>query len=218
MANSKRVDALLHPHLEDTIGRLVDNFRAISPERKQILHDFAGFVTEKARKSEEVKLVFICTHNSRRSHISQIWAQTAAVYFGVENVYTYSGGTEESAFNARAVRAMREAGFTINARSNGGNPRYEIIISSNSPALWVYSKKYNCEANPTQGFAAILTCSHADLNCPIISGAEKRISLPYDDPKEFDGTSSEEIMSSEKVNEIGTDILYAFSKVKSGGE
>ena len=59
-----------------------------------------------------------------------------------------------------------------------------------------------------------MTCSHADENCPVVTGMEKRISLPYNDPKDFDGTPQEAEKYSERVIEIGTEILYAFSQVK----
>jgi arsenate reductase len=36
-----------------------------------------------------------------------------------------------------------------------------------------------------------MTCSEADKNCPIVLGALDRISLPYNDPKEADGTPEE---------------------------
>ena len=159
-------------------------------------------------------MIFICTHNSRRSHIAQIWAQAAAAYYGIENFVSYSGGTEATAFNPRAVKAMREAGFNIEATSGGTNPHYEVRFSNEAHALIAFSKKFDSEDNPQKDFAAVMTCSHADENCPVVSGMEKRISLPYDDPKDFDDTPQEGLKYAERVREIGTEILYAFSQVK----
>jgi arsenate reductase len=58
-----------------------------------------------------------------------------------------------------------------------------------------------------------MTCTHADENCPLVAGADVRISLPYDDPKAFDNTPLEAAKYTERVHEIGREILYAFSLV-----
>lgn len=200
--------------LEQTIQSLIKDFASIPAERKSVLKQLTDFVAAKAKKKEVIDLVFICTHNSRRSHISQIWGQTAAAYYGIDNVVSYSGGTEATAFNPRAVKAMRDAGFKINATSDGTNPIYEVAFSDDAEAIIAFSKKYDEGSNPKDGFAAIMTCSHADENCPVVFGMEKRISLPYNDPKDFDGTPQESAKYSERVNEIGREILFAFSQVK----
>ena len=201
--------------LEETIHSLIKNFDTIPNERKAILKQLVDFIEGKTKKKEKIEIIFICTHNSRRSHISQIWGQTAAAYYGIDNVFSYSGGTEATAFNPRAVKAMKDAGFNINETSRGTNPVYEVRFSDDSTKIIAFSKKYDAETNPQKGFAAVMTCSHADENCPVVFGMEKRISLPYNDPKDFDGTPQESAKYAERVREIGTEILYAFSQVKA---
>lgn len=195
----------------DTIKQLVSEFNKIPGERKDILKEIASFISTK----KSAQLVFICTHNSRRSHISQIWAQTAAAYFNIDNVEAYSGGTEATAFNPRAVDAMRKIGFRIEEKSAGNNPRYVVTFSDQHPSFEVFSKKYDDPKNPSRDFAAIMTCTHADENCPLVVGASTRISLPYDDPKDFDGTALESAKYLERSLEIGREMLYAFSLIKA---
>jgi arsenate reductase len=203
----------LYPKLQQTASLLVSQFGSIPKDRREILKQLTSFIQARIQSNEATELIFICTHNSRRSHISQIWAQAAAAYYDVNNVTSYSGGTEATAFNPRAVKAMTEAGFQITTKAYGSNPQYEVKFSDEAPPLIAFSKKYDAETNPARGFAAIMTCSHADENCPVVVGMEKRISLPYNDPKDFDGTASEEARYHERVLEIGTEILYAFSQV-----
>lgn len=214
MSNPAKTHAAFYQPLVETIQTLTASFHTIPAERKTILEQLAHFVKVKAVKNKKIELIFICTHNSRRSHIAQIWAQVAAAYYGIPNVMCYSGGTEATAFNPRAVRAMREAGFRIQVSAEGANPTYKVSFSDEATAVIAFSKKYDAQSNPQKGFAAIMTCSHADENCPVVFGMEKRISLPYDDPKDFDGTSQELEKYAERVREIGTEILYAFSQVK----
>jgi arsenate reductase len=201
------------PPIERTIDKLVSEFNQITNERKSAISHLKMFINGKKDTGQKIVLNFICTHNSRRSHISQVWAQTAAHYYGIDNVETFSGGTEATAFNPRAVTAMKQAGFDITIIKDGQNPVYKVRFSSEVPALTVFSKRYDDDVNPKSDFAAVMTCSHADDNCPFIPGA-KRIALTYGDPKDFDGTALEADKYAERVHEIGREILYAFSQVK----
>ena len=200
--------------LQPTIKKLTSEFNQIPEVRKAILQELTDFISERAKAKQVTNLNFICTHNSRRSHISQIWAQAAAQYYGIDNVECYSGGTEATAFNPRAVKAMQDNGFDIQVFKEGTNPIYKVKFSSDAPPLTVFYKNYDDEFNPKKDFAAIMTCSHADENCPLVLGAMKRIALTYNDPKDFDGTPQEAEKYSERVHEIGREILYAFSQIK----
>ncbi len=196
--------------IEESIRTFIKDFDEIPVARRSILGEIAAFIS----KQKSAQLVFICTHNSRRSHIAQIWAAAAAAYFDINNVKVYSGGTEATAFNPRAVSALRDLGFRIDATSNGSNPHYSVRFSDDHSPFEVYSKKYDVSENPSSGFAAVMVCSHADENCPIVNGAAVRISLPFDDPKDFDGTDLESIKYHERSLEIGREIFYAFSQIK----
>lgn len=205
---------IMYESVNRTIQDLEKQFDLIPEDRKKDLNELAMYIERKVHSGEKVDLTFICTHNSRRSHISQIWAQTSAAYYGIPNVQCYSGGTEATAFNPRAVKAMKTAGFHITQKSNDSNPVYAVSYSDAALPVMAYSKKYDDLDNPQQNFGAIMTCSHADANCPIVRGAEKRFSIPYEDPKAFDGTSREEEMYNERVQQIGREMLYAFSMIK----
>lgn len=215
MASYTISDGKFFEPLQTTINDLVKGFDSIPEERKKILKQLTDFVERKQSSNEKIELIFICTHNSRRSHISQIWAQAAAAYYGVKNVISYSGGTEATAFNPRAVSAMESVGFKIRKRDNSGNPVYEVSFSEHTNPVVTFSKRYDADSNPHEKFAAVMTCSQADENCPVVFGMEKRISLPYNDPKDYDGTDLEAKKYLERVKEIGREILYAFSIVKS---
>jgi protein-tyrosine-phosphatase len=199
--------------LSGYINNLIPEFNRIPPERKEILEEIADFVTDERKNGREAKLVFICTHNSRRSHFGQIWAKTAAHSHGIIHVATYSGGTEATAFNPKAVEALKNAGFEIESLSTGENPVYKVTFSDSAPEIKAWSKKYNSEPNPPRDFCAVMTCSQADAECPIIPGASLRISLPYEDPKLYDGTERETEAYSERCRDIALEMFYLFSKV-----
>ena len=204
----------LAPKVQHTVEKLTQEFHQIPHERKTLLKQLTDFVSDKKHKEQKALLNFICTHNSRRSHLSQIWAQTAAYYYDVAGVETFSGGTEATAFNPRAVAAMKQAGFEITTKAQGANPVYQVAYAPGAAPLTVFSKRYDDSCNPDKDFAAIMTCSHADENCPLVVGAVARIALTYNDPKDFDGTPQEAAKYSERVLEIGREILYAFSQVR----
>lgn len=206
----------LHPSLHAYVQTLKQDVEKVPDSRKAILGDLTEYIDSKGRSGEPANLIFICTHNSRRSHIAQIWAQTAACFYGAGFVNCFSGGTEATAFNSRAVIAMQEAGFKIKEEREGDNPIYAVSFSEEAPAIKAFSKKYDDSFNAATPFAAIMTCSHADENCPFIPGAEKRISITYDDPKEYDGTEMEEIKYRERVREIGREMLFVFERLNKG--
>lgn len=149
--------------------------------------------------------------------MAQLWARAASHYYGLPGIGCFSGGTEATAFNPRAVKAMEDVGFKIEKKSTADNPVYEVHFSKDAEPLEVFSKKYNAPGNPINDFAAIMTCSHADENCPVIIGAAKRIAITYDDPKDSDGTAQEETVYQERALQIGREILYAFSQVTVNG-
>jgi arsenate reductase (thioredoxin) len=203
----------LFPALNSVAEKLIQEFNQISIERKERLKGLTIFIQLKKNAGQPVYLNFICTHNSRRSHISQLWAQVAAHYYKIDNVHCYSGGTEATAFNPRAVRAMKDVGFQIAVSKEGSNPVYEVKYAEDVNAITVFSKKYDDPFNHNKDFAAIMTCSHADENCPVVVGATSRLPIRYNDPKEFDDTPQESTKYAERVHQIGREILYAFSKV-----
>lgn len=200
----------LLPELQNTVVeiRKLD----VSGERKEVLQSLIDFVQDKVEKGEEVNLNFICTHNSRRSQFSQIWAQTAAFIYGVP-VRCFSGGVEVTAFNERAVRAIENNGFQIEA-GEGENPLYQFRYASSADLIHAFSKVFDDKANKADGFAAVMTCDHADANCPFIPGAEKRIPVMYDDPKAFDGTPQESEKYDERSRQIASEMLYVFANIQ----
>lgn len=199
--------------LEILIKELITKFDEISSERKLLLENFANYIELKLSNKEKINLNFICTHNSRRSHMCQIWAQTAAEYYGIASVYCFSGGTEATAFNPRAVEAARNAGFIIESESESNNPIYLVHFSNNKDPLKCFSKIYNDDFNPHEKFAAIMTCNNADENCPIVFGSEARFPIRYDDPKEFDDTELESEKYKERFEQIGIEMIYVFSQI-----
>lgn len=199
-----------YPKLQETIANLP--IQQIPADRMPVIEQVVRYISEKIQKAEEVRLNFICTHNSRRSQFSQIWAQTAADYFGIP-AKCFSGGVEVTAFNERAVRAIEQDGFKV-LKKGEGNPMYSIFHSEDSDPIIAFSKVYDNEINPASGFAAVMTCDHADENCPFIPGTEARIPLRFEDPKAFDGTDLEEKKYAERSHQIGAELFLVFQKVR----
>ncbi|MGB0403636.1 MAG: protein-tyrosine-phosphatase [Salibacteraceae bacterium] len=183
----------------------------ITEERKSELEVLINYVVDKRRSQEPVNLNFICTHNSRRSQFSQIWATVAAFYNGI-NVNCFSGGVEVTEFNLSAVQSLERFGFEIK-HASGSNPIYKVTFAEGQ-SIDCFSKLFNHSTSPNENFATIMTCSSADENCPFIPGAEKRISMRYEDPKEFDGTPEESEQYDLRSTQIATELFYVFSRVK----
>lgn len=206
---------MLYHTLNSYLQNVEKDFNKIPEDRKIELKKIASFVSTHLGSEKKANLIFICTHNSRRSHMAQLFAYAAAAYYGIEGVNNYSGGLEVTAFNPRAVAALTKAGFLITKKTEDTNPVYETKFGDNLPAITSFSKKYKDPPNPTSNFAAIMTCSHADKDCPIVFGASLKIATPYEYPKDADGARNETEVYNERCKQIATEVLYIFSLVKA---
>ena len=185
----------------------IDN-STISDQRKELLKPLKEYLSSKIKQKSVVNLNFICTHNSRRSQLSEVWAKIIGDFYGL-NINTFSGGIEITSCNERTINSLSRLGFKIK-NLGGENPHYEIKYAHNKTPITLFSKLYDDPANPKTGFAAVMSCSHADENCPFIPGAEKRISLPYEDPKAYDNTADEAKIYDERSIQIATEMKYVF--------
>jgi len=200
----------MYPLLKENLFKF-QNFENISTDRKAVLQPLVDYLKEKINDNQVVNLNFICTHNSRRSHLSQVWAQVAVAHYHIPNVQCYSGGTEETALFPKVVETLSKQGLSIFKISDNSNPVYVIKYDDNTPPIIGFSKKYDSPFNPVSAFAAIMTCSQAD-GCPIIAGAEKRIPITFEDPKISDGTAQQKQVYEQRSVEIATEMMYVFSQ------
>jgi arsenate reductase len=197
--------------LKEIIANFSEN--SVSDERKEILQNLIHFIQAKKDTNQTIRLNFICTHNSRRSHLAQIWAQTMAFHFGIKNIFCYSGGTEATAMFEKVTETLAKQGFSIQKLSENSNPVYAIKFAANENPIICFSKTYHNEFNPKNNFGAILTCHSADEGCPVVLGAEARFSIQYHDPKNFDGTALMDAKYTERSLQIAQEMWYVFSKL-----
>ena len=199
------------------IENVIKNLKpeSISEERKSILKPLAEYIQDKVANHQEIRLNFICTHNSRRSHLSQVWAQTMAFYFNIDKVFCYSGGTEATALFPMAAKTLENSGFQIKTISDGKNPVYSIKYAENEHPIIGFSKKLDDDFNPKSKFAAIMTCNSANEACPVVFGADQRIPITFEDPKSFDNTPQQAEKYKERSLQIATELFYVFSQINS---
>lgn len=160
----------------------------LNEERKLLLSNISDFISNELKLNKTVNLNFICTHNSRRSQLAQVWAHYAIDYFKLNHINSFSGGTEITAFYSNTVKTLQEVGFEFQIKDfSHQNPVYVISAKNMKTNLLGFSKMYNDDLIK-KPFIAITTCSNADENCPVILEAVKRFHLPFTDPKMADNT------------------------------
>ncbi|WP_312285517.1 protein-tyrosine-phosphatase [Chryseobacterium gleum] len=202
----------MYQKLIEIINNKID-VQSISEERKAVLQPLIDFIQQKVNDRQDININFICTHNSRRSHLSQVWAQVASAHFNIPNVHCYSGGTEETSLFPKVAETLTNQGFNIFKIADTNNPVYAIKYSDNALPVIGFSKKYDSPFNPVSAFTAIMTCSQADGGCPFIAGAEKRIPITFEDPKISDNKPEQSQVYAERSLQIATEMFYVFSKV-----
>lgn len=197
----------LSPALKHTVVGLLESFDELSEARKETLRAFEKLLGDAS--DSETNLLFVCTHNSRRSHVTMIWAQLAAYMYGYSKVRSFSGGTEVTAFNTRAISALQRAGFDV-VVPFGTNPTVRVGFGKQFPDVTCFSKRYDDAANPQKDYIAVMTCADADQNCPHLPAARHRFALRYTDPGYADGTAQEAAAYDTLVEEVGRELLYVF--------
>lgn len=199
----------IHSFIEDL------STESISDKRKFTLALLIDYIQKQINTGSAVNLNFICTHNSRRSHLTQVWAQVMAHHFNIPQVYTYSGGTEATAVFQSVLETLSDSGFNIVRISDGINPVFSINYSENAVPIIGFSKKYDHSFNPNANYCAVLTCAEVDKDCPIVTGADYRLALPYEDPKLYDNTPEKKAKYAERSKQISTELLFVFSQLKT---
>ena len=200
----------MYNSVENYCQQLTNNFDEITEDRKHILNKITAYI--KHKNGEPTNLIYVCTHNSRRSHFGQIWATVAADFYNIKNIKAYSAGTEQTAFHPNAIKALGRIGFKIEKPKVEQNPKYVVNFEENKFTT-CFSKTIDHKTLPQQNFAAIMTCDDAEQNCPFLPGAETRIATTYQDPKAFDGTPKEAEKYDERCRQIALETLYVFSQL-----
>lgn len=194
---------------------LEQKFNQIPSARQEELLNLSHYLMAQIQEGKTPSVTVICTHNSRRSHLAQLWLAIAADYYQTPTILTFSGGTEISAFNPRTVAALQRVGLQITSKNpSTANPVYEVLWKDEMAPYLAFSKKYADSPNPQTDFLAIMVCSHADVNCPIVTGSNQRIALPYKDPKAFDDTDLEASEYSKTCALIGTEMLFVLKQLQ----
>ena len=195
------------------ISARLAEFDQISYHRRHTLEHLGRLIAKQISGQGNTKIVFVCTHNSRRSQLAQVWSTTAALHFTISGISILSAGTQATEVDQRTIGALDRAGFTWK-RSDNPNPIYTLRIDSTGPTISLFSKTLLDSIEGTEDGIAVMTCSSADLACPTIDWVSSRVSLCYDDPKTSNGTLQESDTYDACCLAISREMLYAFSTIQ----
>ena len=185
----------------------------LSEDRKILLLKISETISKEYKKEGIVNLNFICTHNSRRSQLGQVWGFYAADYFNL-NINNFSGGTDVTSFYRNTIKTLQKVSFTFHLENfSHQNPKYLISFNGSFKSILGFSKRYDHVDN-TSPFIAITTCNNADIKCPIITEATYRFHLPFEDPKTSDGTNLQDETYLKTNQQIAAEIYFIFARVK----
>ncbi len=224
-ATPKTRRALL-PAVAEHARLLTTGFDQIDEMHRERSKELVDWIVDSFEPGKPLPIVFVCTGNSRRSILGATLANIAAAYYGLPEIQCYSGGTKPSAFNRRTIATLREIGVKIvpTGRDVAGdaeaenNPMYKVRWGDpveRWPLETVeFSKRYDDEQNPREGFAALIVCSEADTACPNVKGAAVRISMPYVDPKLYDDSEFEARKYAERRDDVGRLMLAVMMQAR----
>ncbi|MFN9414242.1 MAG: hypothetical protein ACK57V_17950 [Pirellula sp.] len=204
----------LHDSLRKHAELLTTSFDMIEQDHRPAIQSLAKWIANQSNKQESLHVIVTCTGNSRRSMMGASMGNLAAAYYGMEHVHFHSGGTSPTAFNRRTIASLKEIGFQIEPTGQLAepgdpqtpNPKYRVVWGKDFETE-EFSKMYNDGSNPRSGFAAIMVCSEADQDCPIVKGASIRLAMPFIDPKLYDDGSLEGNKYRERRDDIGRTMM-----------
>jgi arsenate reductase (thioredoxin) len=200
---------------------LTTQFDLIEERHRAAADELVTWISTNYQPGKPLAVIVVCTGNSRRSILGSTMGNIAAAYYGLPDIRFYSGGTTPSAFNPRTVETLKEIGVVVEPTGKEGprgssgeaNPIYKVLWRASHETL-EFSKVYSDAHNPQSGFAAVMVCSQADAECPVVKGAGKRISAPYADPKEYDGAEFEAAKYAERRDDIGRFMLSVLMQAR----
>ncbi|CAI8434778.1 MAG: Protein ArsC [Flavobacterium sp. SCGC AAA160-P02] len=187
----------------------------INEVRKKLLLKIAHKISDSyVFYNHQININFICTHNSRRSQLGQVWTFFASHYFDL-NINALSGGTEVTEFHKNTCKTLKDAGFIFTIKEFSHlNPMYEISFNGAKKSLIGFSKMYDHSINKTP-YLVLTTCNNADENCPLIPEAIHRFHLPYKDPKHSDDSPNQEATYLQTNKEVAAEMYFLYNEVKN---
>ena len=203
------MDDLLSPQLHQLLKQLGKEREHISGTRIAKLRRIADVISIGLREANPLTVVFVCTHNSRRSQLAELWFRTLSTVYGLEDITVASAGTEATAFNEKMIHALELAGFEFQISGNSNNPTYhQLTADHNITGPPMYSKTLEqAFTRPVHGVAIMVCDSAADV-CPHVPNIRYRAELLYKDPKISDDTPEEAAVYDARVREIGREMLF----------
>jgi prepilin-type N-terminal cleavage/methylation domain-containing protein len=218
----------LLPRVREHADFLTTSFDLIDEPHRLAGGKVADWIAKSYRPGQPLDVIVVCTGNSRRSILGATMGNVAAAYYGMPEVRFHSGGTAPTAFNARTVATLRGIGVEVEptgkeaarGEPQTANPVYRVRWGSpgetGGPSFEAteFSKQFGDPANPQQGFAALMVCGEADAACPFVKGAAVRVSMPYLDPKIYDGGAFESAKYAERRDDMGRLMLAAMMQAR----
>ncbi len=211
----------LNPRVAAHADMLTTSFDMIDGTHREAGEKLVDWIVKNYKPGQPLHVTVICTGNSRRSILGATMGNIAAAYYGMPEIRFHSGGTAPTAFNPRTIAALKDIGVEIEATGQEAprgepktaNPTYVVRWGTGMEAT-EFSKTYFDASNPQQGFAALMVCGEADAACPLVKGAA-RISMPYPDPKIYDGSTDEALKYAERRDDMGRLMLSVMMQVRS---
>jgi arsenate reductase (thioredoxin) len=215
----------LLPKIAAHADLLTTSFDLIDEPHRLAGEALADWIVANYKAGQSLHVTTVCTGNSRRSILGATMGNIAAAYYGFPEIRFHSGGTAPSAFNPRTITALREFGVEVEPTGDQAprgepataNPVYRVRWGdSGLPAFETieFSKVYSDASNPQAGFAALMVCGEADEGCPFVKGAALRVSMPYLDPKIYDGGAYEALKYAERRDDMGRLLMSVMMRAR----
>lgn len=180
-------------------------FLSIPAERRAILNGIAEQLTKKKY------IGFTCQTNTRRTMLLQTWAQTAFLFYGLNQKFAFSIGDTISEVYPEVVNVLQLSGFYYTALENALPNGYVIYVGKDIPIDYMVSKTDFGTIDPAKS-VVVNICSSGEQSA--LTANIPHVSLAYQSPAIFEKTPEEKQKYEELNRQIATEMLYLAKRTK----
>ena len=188
-------------NMEPVFNKFFSRIDSFNPnqKRKKRLDNIASVINENLNKTRSI--VFLCTHNSRRSQICEVWGKVFAEIYR-KKININSAGAFKTVVHSQVYESIVKCGLVVDNKK-------EIFFDKKKFKL----NSKTIDSLTMKNFIAVMTCSNAEKSCPNDPRSIRNIKMFFNDPRIYDETDK---MSREYLNTtiyIAEELNYIFKNI-----
>lgn len=198
-------DIRFNDELDKFCKQVKKEFHSIPAERRAILNGIAEQLTKKKY------IGFTCQTNSRRTMLLQTWAQTAFLFYGLNQKYAFSIGDTVTAIYPEVLNVLSQSGFNYTTIEDTEPKEYAIYIGQDIPLDYIVPKT-SLGTIDSDKTVVVNICSSGEQST--VAATTPHVNLACQSPVAFEKTADEKQKYEELNHQIAAEMLYLAKRIQ----